>query len=163
MRAYLWGMFGLMLLSGAVAAQSQPSASISGVITNQSTGEPVHNALVTVRDSKDGFGTTLTDSKGRYIFPDLPVGNYRVTATREGFEPFVYGAKESNHPGTFIALSSGEVRSDISISLQPLGSITGVVLDVEGDPLPFAEVRLSSATKRGDSDTIEGAETNQHG
>ena len=154
-----------MLLSRAVAAQPQPGASISGVITNRSTGEPLHNALVTVLDSKDGFGTTLTDSKGRYIFSDLPVGDYRVRATREGFEPFVYGAKESNRPGTFISPSAGEVRSDISISLEPLGVITGVVLDEEGDPLPFAAVRLSRVPRRGDlqNDTIEGAETNQRG
>jgi hypothetical protein len=104
MRLCFFGIFGWMLLSGVVAAQSQPRASISGVIANQSTNEPIPNALVTVRDSKDGFGTTLTDSKGRYVFADLPAGDYRVTATRNGFLLFAYGAKESNRPGTFISL-----------------------------------------------------------
>src|SRR5215475_1814264 len=88
-------------LIGPVITQTSSSATISGIVTNQSTKEPMPKALVTLRDGKDGFGTTLTDSKGRYAFPDLPAGDYRVQATRNGFLPLSYGAKEPNRPGSF--------------------------------------------------------------
>ena len=44
-----------------------------------------------VRAINELTGLTLSaqsDEQGRFIFPQLPVGNYRVEVTREGFRPF---------------------------------------------------------------------------
>jgi protocatechuate 3,4-dioxygenase beta subunit len=149
MRAYFAITFGLILLS-RLDAQTQNGGSISGIITNRATGEPVRKAEVTVLDSHDAFGTALADSEGRFQVSGLPPGEYRVRVDHQGFERAAYGSRGPDRPGKIITLAQGEVRSGLAIGLQPLGVITGVVLDQDGDPLPQAQVQLfRSVFRRG--------------
>jgi hypothetical protein len=60
--------------------------------------------------------SAAANQRGEYRLYDLPAGDYVVSAAFANCS--FYGAKESNDPGSFISLSSGEVRSDVSIGLQ---------------------------------------------
>lgn len=141
MRVYFAATFVLIALSGAFA-QTQIGGSISGIVTNRVTGEPVRKAEVTVLDKDDASGTAITDSNGHFVFSGLPPGEYRVRVSREGFEQAAYGGRGPNRPGKIITLSAGEARSDIAIGIEALSAISGVVLDAEGDPLTGAQVML---------------------
>ena len=79
-----------LVLSAATAAFSQ-SQSINGTIRGQitdATGAPLPNATVSVRNTDNGYVRELTtDSEGRYLAPNLPIGTYSVTANSASFAP----------------------------------------------------------------------------
>ncbi len=79
-----------VLLSAAPFAFGQ-SQSINGTIRGQITdpsGAPVPNTAVVVKNIDTGYTRELnTDSEGRYVAPNLPIGTYSVQATAASFAP----------------------------------------------------------------------------
>jgi len=85
----------LTILGGLISIHSawgqEVTATISGTVTDP-TGASVVGALVTARDVDRGvIRTTKTDAAGFYNFPNLPVGNYEVSAEAKGFSKAVHG------------------------------------------------------------------------
>jgi len=79
----------IMLLSSVPSVRAQVSASIKGIVTDQS-GAPVPAATVTARNTEMGAErSALTDDAGRYQFVWLAVGQYEVAVTKLGFEQAV--------------------------------------------------------------------------
>jgi len=63
-------------------------ASIRGVVTDP-TGAAVANATITARNTETDIAAKTTSSTdGNYVFPQLPIGTYRVTASGAGFKGF---------------------------------------------------------------------------
>ena len=63
-------------------------ASIRGVVTDPS-GASVANATVTAVNTDTGIVTKVTSSAdGAYVFPQLGIGTYKVTASAQGFKTF---------------------------------------------------------------------------
>ncbi len=143
-RIYLY-----FLLSLAVMAQGQTGPySISGIVSNSATGEPVKNALVTLNfqfmPRPEGGATarapiplrgpvsTLSGVGGDFVFSSLPEGRYSLAAQKPGFtfEP-------SPTPG-MITLNSS--LTNASLKLSPLGVIEGKVIDREGEVVPGVNV-----------------------
>src|SRR5205085_6351350 len=76
----------LLLVSSAVVAMAQGSATLTGTITDQ-TGAVVAGANVTATNIATNVGsTTQTTDSGLYRFPTLPVGAYRVVVAATGFK-----------------------------------------------------------------------------
>jgi protocatechuate 3,4-dioxygenase beta subunit len=62
------------------------SATLLGTVTD-STGALVGNAKVTIAEQNTGISHTgQTNESGNYTFPDLPPGQYTVTAEVTGFK-----------------------------------------------------------------------------
>ncbi len=57
------------------------NGTISGIVTDSSTGDPISEATVTA----NGMSTT-TNSSGHYAISDVPAGTYTVTASANGYE-----------------------------------------------------------------------------
>src|SRR3954447_14767328 len=77
-------------LIGAPAARAQAVAvgSVNGVITDAS-GASIPAVAVTMTETEKGtVHSTLTDSEGRYNFPALPTGPYRLDAQGKGFSAY---------------------------------------------------------------------------
>ena len=67
---------------------SQSTAEIRGVVQDES-GAVVPGATVTAINELTGLErTAVSDSGGRFNFPRLPVGSYRVEAELQGFRKF---------------------------------------------------------------------------
>jgi Carboxypeptidase regulatory-like domain len=65
------------------------TATILGTVSD-STGASIAAAAVQVSNTGTGqIQTTVTDAAGRYDVPDLPIGNYAVRASKEGFTTMV--------------------------------------------------------------------------
>ncbi len=131
-----------------------PDSSISGVVRN-ANGEPVKGVLVRAGIEeggleadgllgmilKNGVSETRTDAEGRFELPNVSEGTYRLTASgREGrrSETKKYGS---------VALGGIQVDGrtpvqDIVLLLPLAGSITGTVIDGNGNPLGGAEVHF---------------------
>lgn len=58
---------------------------LKGTVTNQTTGAPVPDALVTLTEAAQ---TTQTDPNGEYLIKPLANGKYTVTVTKPGFNDF---------------------------------------------------------------------------
>ena len=96
-------------------------ASIRGVVTDPS-GAAVPNAAVTATNTDTGIVTrTTTSADGIYVFPQLAIGTYKVTASVQGFKgfqtsPFVLTVNQVyNLPIKFdlgVASETVEVRAD---------------------------------------------------
>lgn len=73
-----------------IAVQAQiTTARFNGIVTD-SSGSVVPNATVTMVDENTGYKQTVrSDAAGAYLFPSLPVGNYQLSVTMNGFATYV--------------------------------------------------------------------------
>jgi hypothetical protein len=78
-----------LALGLSVYAQSGNSTSLTGVVVDPS-GAVVPNATVEVRNPVSGFfRSALTDSAGRFAFPNVPFNPYHLTVGGNGFGTYV--------------------------------------------------------------------------
>src|SRR5580765_6201299 len=145
---------GLVLIATALAAQQTPvrdaapaaprptgTATLSGVVLNDVTGEPVRRAIVALSSSDNRLRlTAVTEDNGAFAFTDLADGRYALGATKPGFVGVSYGAKRPQRPGTSIALAAAQRRTGVTIRLPPGGVITGTVRNRDGEPMPDARI-----------------------
>src|SRR5215213_4158812 len=84
-------VLGAVLITATVAAatasaQSAQTGTISGVI-HGSSGAIFPGVSVTLTSVAQGtVRSTVTDQDGRYVFPGVPVGQYKVAAALQGFQ-----------------------------------------------------------------------------
>jgi hypothetical protein len=129
----------IVFLITAVAAAAQ--ARIDGrVLTPE--GKPIPKATVVASAGSTSY-VEETAQDGSYRFT-LPPGKYRVGAEKHGFRTLVgyFSPKE-------VTAGDEPVRG-FDLELRPLGVVSGVVLDADGDPVPNMTVSLlSSYTSNG--------------
>jgi hypothetical protein len=128
----------------APAAAAQGTGVIAGMLSTADKGTPVRRAVVRLNRVTPGVTkTTSSDAEGRFIFTDLPAGEYRLTATKPGFLDMNYGARQpgSTIPGTPILLADGQKLEKIGLALPRGGVISGTILDEFGDPAFNTPVR----------------------
>lgn len=107
----------LVLLLSTLSAFGQfESASVLGY-AKDSSGAAVANTTVTLTNIATGIlQTTKTDSEGRYEFPSVAIGEYKVTAESSGFERV--------QTPTFTVTTNARQRVDVTMKL---GSVTDTV------------------------------------
>jgi len=77
------------LLAPAARAQQVAVAQIDGYVTDPS-GQTIVGAQVKAVDLDRGqVRTSVTDTTGRYSFPNLSIGNYQLEVSAPGFKGFV--------------------------------------------------------------------------
>ena len=133
----------LMLMTGTVRAQA-PAAkpgSIEGVVTNSVTNEPVKKAVVTLEDTKSHGNnrTATTDAVGHFQFDGVNPGAYSLAADRDGYlgsqsSPLVRSAQ--------VTVADEQHVQDVALKLLPLATLSGHVLDDDGDPIVRADVSV---------------------
>jgi protocatechuate 3,4-dioxygenase beta subunit len=133
MKKYLALLFGLMLGTSLFAQTA--TGSISGIVTDSATGNPIFHAYINAhRANTPGMGGfAYTDSSGVYTISNLAVGNYQVSAS-------AYNYRMRNYP-TPVAVTAGQPTTGIDFVLIPCnvpppppppqftGSISGVITD----------------------------------
>src|SRR5919108_1219203 len=88
MRSALAVLLLVTLLPSPAAAQFD-SGQISGVVRDAQQGA-LPGATVTVTNERTGNKrSTVTNSTGFYVFPDIPVGSYEIAVELSGFKKFV--------------------------------------------------------------------------
>jgi protocatechuate 3,4-dioxygenase beta subunit len=158
-------VFLLMLMPLALPAGD---ASVSGVVVNDSTGKPVHMAMVTLATtgSKPMEASVYTDTNGMFRFDAVPPGRYYLRAGEFRYQTVAFGAPTPDRYPAVLTLGGGEIRQGIELRMRPLGAISGVVFDQDGDPLPRVNVQLMApAWARGRKTWIyrNGAASNERG
>ena len=122
-----------------------PGRSVSGRVLYRETGLPAGGVPVTLmgQDRMD----TMSDEQGRYVFRGVPPGRYTFWTDLAGYET-VY------HP--YFEMTIEEDLTDVEVSLIRRGTLSVVVRDEEGGPIPGAEVRYRMLHMAGQRTDREG-------
>ncbi len=119
----LWTAFFTLVLAALILPALGKAQRLDGtlrVTVSDSTGAGIPDAKVTVTNEATGVTTTATaSSAGTYVFPDLLVGTYTVTAEKSGFKKTINkGVQvESNQVAEVAAtLEVGDVSAVVEVS-----------------------------------------------
>lgn len=136
----------LLLCIVHAASYGQPAGRgvIAGRVVDAASGDPVRKATVTVtwQGTPRAWATTQTDGSGRFSVEGLPAGKYDLRANKQGLGSAIYGANSVRELGDLITLGDGENRSDLLLKFLRPASISGRVVEPDGDPVTGVMVTL---------------------
>jgi Carboxypeptidase regulatory-like domain len=127
----------------AGAAMQGSTQSVSGRVTSSTTGLGVPGARVQIFLNDNKIGEAITGANGEFQIADSGNGVYRACIEATG-----YTSTEGRCPNRTFEVSSDKT-AQIEFAMTPLGWISVHVLDASGNPVPQAQVRVSSATQSG--------------
>lgn len=170
--------FLLLLNWQAVAQAPQPTYSaktpnnakcvIAGLVTRQDTGEPLNKAAVVLQsnESVEKSSFAITDGQGHFEFDNVEPGSYRLEVSHNGYVNSEYGQKKPGDPGANLSLAAGQKMTDLVFKLLRSASISGHIMDEDGEPVSNVSVKAYQASSRrgkGGLGAVGGASTNDLG
>jgi TonB-linked SusC/RagA family outer membrane protein len=127
--------FGL-LAAVPVSSAAQQGGSVTGVITNKQTDQPISGAQVFLQNTRYG---ALTDQAGRFAILNVPTGTYNATAQFIGFAE----ARQAN-----VVVRAG-AATQVSFALEPTVLplqelvVTGTTDPMSGLKMPVTVAKLT--------------------
>ena len=147
-----YAAFWLMLLASLFPQHAKPvprpkeTYRISGVVVDALSGQPLTSAevslLVGSTPPQEYVASQVSGPEGEFAFENLAAGKYTLNAQRRGYAPQAYLQHENYWTG--ITVGTGLNTSEIRFPLQPSASISGYVLDENGEAVRGASVMLLS-------------------
>jgi hypothetical protein len=114
--------------------------SVSGVVVNAVTGDPVRHAIVQITNLSGGAVSTMTDAEGRFQFTHVPPAEIVLVARKPGYFSDQELHPERPMPETFFRVD-GNTNSTV-VKLFPEGILSGRVTTVQGEPIEDVPVRV---------------------
>jgi hypothetical protein len=160
----------LGVVSGlALAQDQQPSppsstASIEGIVTKEPGNQPVKKVVVQViADDQSGGSnyTATTVADGRFRIDKVAAGHYRLYLEKTGFVEINRRGRRS--AGQSLAIRSGEEVKDLELQMLPAATISGRVLDEDGDPMADVAVFVQRKKPGAKLETAGSERTNDLG
>ncbi|HXS97797.1 MAG TPA: carboxypeptidase-like regulatory domain-containing protein [Candidatus Limnocylindrales bacterium] len=149
-----------LILAAAAAAFAQNGAGISGSVVNTVTGAPITHAHIAFRTA-GGPATAamehpaITDDSGNFSIANLDAGEYFYSVSRTGF------VENNRQQVGRLRLAAGEKREKLTVKMDPVGVITGRVLNPDGDPVEGATISIYVGSRR--LNNAIGAQTDDRG
>ena len=119
---------------------------VAGVVTDQVSGDPVEDALVSVRDAAGRSASARTDAVGAYSFAGISPGTFEVVAAKELL----------TSPAAALVVPGGGAPQTLDLVIGTAGSIVGTVVAPGGAPVVGASVL--ARTPAGDLVATTGAD-----
>ncbi len=108
-----------VLICSTRSAAQFTTASLGGNVVD-SSGGAIPEATVTAQNTETGFSqTTSTSATGAYLFPRLPVGNYKLTVEKAGFTTYAQAGivlTVNEAASQSVTLQVGKVSQNITVS-----------------------------------------------
>ncbi len=108
----------IFLFPPSTYAQTVAVAEVDGFVTDQS-GQAVVNAQVKMTATdKDQLHNAVTDSTGRYAFPNLPIGPYKLEVSAPGFKNYIQTGivlQVANNVEANVTMTVGSVSESIEV------------------------------------------------
>lgn len=134
---------GALAPAGALADDLGPWT-ISGTVTDD-TGAPAAGVAVEVSPFP-GWGSYVTDEAGHYSVPISVAGTYTVFFRPPAGSPLLAEAYDNAAPWNPTRIVVGSVDiTGVDAVLERAGSLSGRVVDADGDPIAAVQVQLQSA------------------
>lgn len=129
------------------------TSSVTGVIRNTATYEPIVGAVVSVDRTQGGFATATatTDASGRYTIRNLPSGGYSVSVSAEGFE-ITRQAQTSIGGGRGASSGGGDQIGSVDLDEGEAGYFNGRMT-----PAPGGRASIVGTVTNASNQIIEGA------
>jgi len=149
-------------------AQQVPTASIEGSVVRFGTMDGVSRAKVTLTPSQSTVAgqAVIVDGDGKFAFRNLPAGQYKLSASKDGYVSAEYGQRGPNGSGVPIVLAAQQHAIDIRIGMTSTGAIGGRIVNRYGEPVGNANVqalRYTYQDGRRVLNTVQTARTNDRG
>jgi uncharacterized protein (DUF2141 family) len=111
------------------------TSTVAGVVASaDSQPRPLRRVRVTISGPTLMPGrTAITADDGSFAFTGLHAGRYVLSAAKDGYVPISSAALRPGPPAARVALADGETQR-VTLSLPRGAVITGVILDVDGQP-----------------------------
>jgi beta-lactamase regulating signal transducer with metallopeptidase domain len=129
-------------------------ATVEGIVVKAGTGEAIPGATVDLIGAVailpgGGRGgavfpplSTTSAQDGRFVFQNVGSGDYRIAAAKAAGYVFVeYGQRSPTARGTIVTLAAGQKFTGARIEMTATGSISGRILDRDGEPVARAQVQ----------------------
>jgi len=122
-------------------AQSGDTGAISGIVYAADGVTPLSGARVWASrdDGGEGGGEAITDDSGQYTITDLPPGQYKVGAEKDGYIEELYQDTNDWNAATLVEVNAGQTTTGINFTLEDAYIIGGHVY-YEGSPVAGVEV-----------------------
>ncbi|MBV8551043.1 MAG: carboxypeptidase regulatory-like domain-containing protein [Acidobacteriaceae bacterium] len=122
-------------------SQGNNTYTVTGTASNLLTGEPIRRALVHLQGRAQY--AAFTGSDGRFRIENVLEGQYNAVAQKPGFfEPSQIAPNPFRGSGSAIIV--GAATQPLSLTLVPAATITGRVVDNQGEPIPNINVECLS-------------------
>jgi protocatechuate 3,4-dioxygenase beta subunit len=152
----------------AAKTQDNERCVVAGTVVRLDTGEPLKKATVILRshDTVEQSMFVITDSQGHFQFDNVQPGTYYLDVSHDGFVKLAYGQKKPGDSGANLTLAAGQKMTDLVFKLMRAASISGRVMDEDGQPLPNVDVRVYQRSHRNGKHllgAVGGSSTNDLG
>ena len=129
--------------------QDPDKARLEGHVFNSVTTEPLRKTKLTLRMNvaaqQNGRTqpqqqpvtsyTVTSDAEGAFAFPNVDPGDYQLIATHDGFADVRLGNNTGVKKADPIQFGPSDRKSAFVIKMIPYGTIGGLLLDEDGDPI----------------------------
>jgi hypothetical protein len=146
-----------VVLAFVAAAHAQLGSAIGGQVYNSATDEPVNGATIVLTEAVGASQPQkfVTETRGLFLFENLPPGRYVLFAECPGFARAAFGSRGNALAGVTLSLVEGQQMNALAFALTPGSSIAGKVIDAAGDVLDGATVlALQPIYQRGKKEYI---------
>lgn len=117
----------------------EASGKVSGTVLSARTGEPLRGVSVWIfsggRGPRAGRKLTSTGIDGKFLFDELPPGEYSLMASKTGYETRNLFREQAR-----VRVPAGGSTREVVLRLRPASIIEGRVVDADGEPLSNVEV-----------------------
>lgn len=138
----------ILLLFASLAAAQDRTGGVSGVVIDAVTHQPVRKATVSLsphgvlgaRPQNAGPKSATTDATGSFSITDVDPGTYQLMIQHQNYPQPRNGAVRKS-----VEIKAGEKAGPVNMELIPGASVSGHVVDEDGDPLAGCTVQARSA------------------
>jgi hypothetical protein len=169
------GFLTAILIALVVQLAAPPAGSISGVVVSGRTGAVLPETRIELRIPSNpptdngplfrGIARSVVSAPdGTFTFADVPAGDYQLVLTRAGHLQtlFIREMGSSNQgpiPHTLLRLTAGQKLSGLRVAIMPESTISGRLLDRNGQPYVGAVTAFVPTTSRADEAVIATHQT----
>ncbi len=123
--------------AASLNAGQQASCVLDGIVKDASTGEGLRKVTVrlTPRSRSEAGYQDTSDVSGRFHFEGVRADDYELTGQHPGYSEGILGAGEPGGSGVILHLVAGIQLAALELKLFRHSSVSGKVLDENGQPL----------------------------
>jgi Carboxypeptidase regulatory-like domain len=129
----------LAFLCPLCPGQAPTRYTVSGVVVNSATEEPIRRALVAV-----GATLVFTGADGRFRAENVPGGQLQIGAQKPGYFECATQACDPFHTLARVMVNVQAGMPDVSLKLIPESKIEGRIVDGDGEPISGVAIQALS-------------------
>lgn len=153
----------------SAAGQDKQLCTVAGIVLRSDTNEPLSKARILMRSEDDNSAApyvAITGPEGRFTIEAIRAGRYHMDVGRNGYLGASYGEDGQGNSSAILSLKPAQHMMDLIFRLRRCGSISGRIMDEDGEPAEGVTVELlhrSTAHGKVNSYLLDQVRTNDLG